>query len=273
MFHAEHVEHNMNDDTGERTKTMHNTTNANGEQTEIVIENENAEAEVEGVEGTSTETTLNDAVKAARGTSEEHSELSTVKEESGHMVGEEHHARCVHSDEEASSIVLHVSRDMNKGKKGEEACETAAAKETEEISKESVRVKCITKKKNEKSETIKSRKRDCHISFENSKNYTTTMSKTNLNKESEKMNMKAADVHDNDTNEMTRIPEITTEELRAAVNKLKKGKSSDSDGIRAEDIKACDDETREMVRQIFIEIMKKNEFTSEAWKKVKIKVI
>ena len=40
----------------------------------------------------------------------------------------------------------------------------------------------------------------------------------------------------------------------------KKDKSPDSDGIRAEDIKACDDETREMVRQIFNEIIKQNEF-------------
>ena len=29
----------------------------------------------------------------------------------------------------------------------------------------------------------------------------------------------------------------------------KKGKSPDSNGIRAEDIKSCDDETREMMRQ------------------------
>ena len=49
---------------------------------------------------------------------------------------------------------------------------------------------------------------------------------------------------------MTRIPEITIE-----------------------DIKACDDETREMVRHIFNEIIKQNEFTPEAWKKVKIKVL
>ena len=117
VFHTEHVEHDMNDDTGERTKTMHNTTNANGEQTEIVIENENAEAEAEGVEGTSTETMLNDAVEAAGGTGEEHSELSMVNEESGHIVDEEHHARCVHSDEEAGSIVLHVSRGHERERK------------------------------------------------------------------------------------------------------------------------------------------------------------
>ena len=72
---------------------------------------------------------------------------------------------------------------------------------------------------------------------------------------------------------MTRIPEITTEELQAAISKLKKGKSPDTDGIRAEDIKACEDETKEMVRQIFNEIIKQNEFTLEAWKKEKIQVL
>ena len=46
-----------------------------------------------------------------------------------------------------------------------------------------------------------------------------------------------------------------------------------SNGIRAEDIKACDDETREMMRQIFNEIIKRNNFTPDEWKKVKIKVI
>ena len=61
---------------------------------------------------------------------------------------------------------------------------------------------------------------------------------------------------------MMRSPEITTEGLRTAINKLKKGNSADSNGIRAEDIKACDDETKEMVRQIFNEIVKQNEFDS-----------
>ena len=86
-------------------------------------------------------------------------------------------------------------------------------------------------------------------------------------------NKSSTDVHYNSTDEMTRIPEITTEELQTAINKLTKGKSPDSNGIRAEDINACDDETREMVRQIFNEILKRNEFTPEDWKKVTIKVI
>ena len=81
-------------------------------------------------------------------------------------------------------------------------------------------------------------------------------------------------MHYNNTDEMTRIPEITTEELQTAINKLKKKtKSPDSNGIRAEDITACGDETREMVRQNFNEIIKQDEFTPEAWKNVKIKVI
>ena len=70
-----------------------------------------------------------------------------------------------------------------------------------------------------------------------------------------------------------RILEIMTEELLSAISKLKTGKSPDSNGIRAEDIKACDDETREMLRQIFNEIIKRNNFTLDEWKKVKIKVI
>ena len=81
---------------------------------------------------------------------------------------------------------------------------------------------------------------------------------------------------DNSTKEMRddeRIPEITSEELQSAISKLKAGKSPDGNGIRAEDIKDCNDETREMMRQIFNEIIKRNNFTPEEWKKVKIKVI
>ena len=80
-------------------------------------------------------------------------------------------------------------------------------------------------------------------------------------------------MHTDDTEEVTIIQEITTKELQEAIKKLEKSKSPDSDGIRAEDLQACDDETREMVRQIFNEIIKQNEVTLEAWKKVKIKLL
>ena len=92
-------------------------------------------------------------------------------------------------------------------------------------------------------------------------------------KELSKKHQRMYIVHISDTEEMTRIPEITSEELQVAIRKLIKGKSPDSDGIKAEDIKACDDETQEMVRQIFNEIIKKNEFTPEAWKRVKTQVL
>ena len=57
-----------------------------------MIENENAEAEAEGVEVTCTEFILNDAVDVTGGTDEEHSELSMLIEESDLIMDEEHHA-------------------------------------------------------------------------------------------------------------------------------------------------------------------------------------
>ena len=112
------------------------------------------------VEGTSTEIMLNDGVEVTGGTSEEHPELSTVNEESSHIVGEEHHSQCTHSDEEAGSVVLHVSSDMNeKEKDDEEANETAAAKETEEISKEDVEIgRLIEERRNTPKEEKQRRK-------------------------------------------------------------------------------------------------------------------
>ena len=69
---------------------------------------------------------------------------------------------------------------------------------------------------------------------------------------------------ENDEKETIEIPETTTDELHNAIKKLK-GKAADCNGTRAEDIKACDEETKEMVRQSFNEIMKQSEFTLEAW--------
>ena len=94
-------------------------------------------------------------MEASGGTGEERSELSTVNEESGHIEGKEHHARCAHSDEETGSIVLHVRSDMNE-EKDEEAGETAAAKETEEMSKEDVEIRRLIE---ERRNTLKEEKR------------------------------------------------------------------------------------------------------------------
>ena len=118
---------------------------------EIVIENENAEAEAEGVEGTSTETMLNHAVEATGGTGEEHSELSMVIEESDHIVGEEHHARCVHSDEEAGSFVL--------------AGEATSAKETEEIFLKDVEIRRLIEERRRTPEEEKQRLKEVSKCF------------------------------------------------------------------------------------------------------------
>ena len=48
------------------------------------------------------------------------------------------------------------------------------------------------------------------------------MNKKNLKQEVSENENESIDVHDNNTNEITIIPEITTEELRIAINKLKK---------------------------------------------------
>ena len=65
------------------------------------------------------------------------------------------------------------------------------------------------------------------------------------------------------TEEYLKLPQKS---YKTQLAKSKKGKSPDSNGIRAEDIKACDDETREMVRQLFNEIIKRNNFTLDEWK-------
>ena len=110
---------------------------------------------------------MNDAVEEAGGTGEEHSELSTVSEESDHIVGEEHHARCAHSDEEAGSIVLHVRRDMNENEKDSEAGETAAAKETVEISKEDVEIRRLIEERRNTPKEEKQHLREVSKCFKN----------------------------------------------------------------------------------------------------------
>ena len=73
--------------------------------------------------------------------------------------------------------------------------------------------------------------------------------------------------------EKTEIPEFTQDEVQTAIDSLKNGKSSDSNGIRAEDIKTCDDTTKEMIRQIFNEVVKQEDFTPETWRRIHIEVI
>ena len=51
--------------------------------------------------------------------------------------------------------------------------------------------------------------------------------------------------HDIGDDEQDRhIPEYTRKELLIAIESLKRGKSADSEGIKAEDIKGADEETK-----------------------------
>ena len=49
--------------------------------------------------------------------------------------------QCTRTDEEAGSIVLHVDHDTNEKEKNDEEADEAAAKETEEISKEDAEIR------------------------------------------------------------------------------------------------------------------------------------
>ena len=72
---------------------------------------------------------------------------------------------------------------------------------------------------------------------------------------------------------MKKIPLITDEEIQAAISKLKKGKASDNNGIRAEDVKNCDVATKETIKQIFNEVLKQESCNPEIWRRIRIKVI
>ena len=71
------------------------------------------------------------------------------------------------------------------------------------------------------------------------------------------------DEENNDKEGKEEIPEITEEEVQTAINKLKKGKASDNYGFRAEDVKTCDDTTKEMIGQIFNDVIKQGSCTPE----------
>ena len=68
------------------------------------------------------------------------------------------------------------------------------------------------------------------------------------------------------------IPQFSKTEVQA-IDSLKKGKASDNNGIRAEDIKACSDKTKEMMRKIFNEVLKQEDCTSTTWRRIRMKVI
>ena len=64
-----------------------------------------------------------------------------------------------------------------------------------------------------------------------------------------------------------------SDEVQTVIDCHTKGKASDNNGIRAEDIKTSDETTKEMIRQIFNEVIKQEDCTLETWKRIRIKVI
>ena len=76
-----------------------------------------------------------------------------------------------------------------------------------------------------------------------------------------------------DPSQLDFIPEFTTEEIQAAIDRLKKEKAKDSNGIRAEQLKICSDDTKQKIRTIFNKIAQQEDFTPESWRKIRIQVI
>ena len=80
--------------------------------------------------------------------------------------------------------------------------------------------------------------------------------------------------HENrDSSQIATISEFTTEEIQAAINRLKKGKARDSSGVRAEQLKICSDDTKEKIRTIFNKIAQREDFTPKSWRWIRIQVI
>ena len=69
------------------------------------------------------------------------------------------------------------------------------------------------------------------------------------------------------------ILEFTTEEIQAAIDRLKRGKAGDNSGIKAEHIKRCSSETKEWIRRIFNEIVQEEDCTLQTWRRIRINVI
>ena len=66
------------------------------------------------------------------------------------------------------------------------------------------------------------------------------------------------------------VPELTQDEVQAAIDDLKKKvKQVTTTGIQAEDIKTCDETTKEMIRQMFHEVLKQENCTPETWSRIR----
>ena len=124
--------------------------------------------------------------------------------------------------------------------------------------------------KNDKGETITSRKGIANVFGEFcSMLYAETQLGEEI-PESQNMDTRTSNEKESCSEDVkNEIAEFTQDEVQAAIDKLKKGKTSDNNGIPAEDIKT----TKEMLRQVFNEVLKQDDCTPETWRRIRIKVI
>ena len=94
-----------------------------------------------------------------------------------------------------------------------------------------------------------------------------------LGEDEEPIEQGRAEVDRNDSheNKSDHFPELTEQELQTAIDWLKRGKAGDTKGIKAEDLKGCDDEAKEMMRSIFNEIITQESKAPNFWRKLVIK--
>ena len=84
-------------------------------------------------------------------------------------------------------------------------------------------------------------------------------------------NPKEVDESENHEDRSEHIPEFKKQELQTEIDCLKRGTTRRHKGNQADDLKQCDDETKEMMREIINEVIKQEMMAPEAWKTVVIK--
>ena len=62
-------------------------------------------------------------------------------------------------------------------------------------------------------------------------------------------------------------------EVIISIDSLQKGKSADSKGIKAEDLKGADEETTKLIHEVFNLIINQDSMTPSSWKRVMVTVI
>ena len=78
--------------------------------------------------------------------------------------------------------------------------------------------------------------------------------------ESEEMETRTGKENEEDgETKMKNILEFTEQEAQDAIDSLKKESAGDSNGIKAEDIKTFDEETRRLIREIFNEVLRQED--------------